>query len=75
MKAHIGVDADRASSLSERGMAVLEGVAAGEIAPSTAAELLSGLGAISKIVEVDELSRRLSEIESRMLKQTDDGQS
>ncbi len=55
-------------TLSDRGRQILEGVAAGEIPLSQAGELLAGLVALSKIIETDELARRVGDLERAGLK-------
>lgn len=52
-------------SLSDQARAVMAAAGRGEIAPAQAAQLLTGLGAVAKIVEVDEIEKRLSALESR----------
>jgi hypothetical protein len=54
------------ASLADQGRAVLAAVAGGELAPSQAATLLSGLGQLAKVVEVDELLRRIESLEARV---------
>lgn len=53
-------------SLSDQGQAILAAMANGALAPGQATQLLAGLAAQAKIVEVDELARRLGEIEKRL---------
>nr|ART37178.1 D475 [uncultured bacterium] len=50
-------------SLSEQGRAVLAAVAAGELSTGQGAALLSGLGALARVVEIDELAARVAELE------------
>jgi hypothetical protein len=52
-----------AGSLSEQGQAVVAAVATGLIAPGQAAQLLAGLGAMAKIIETDELIKRIEALE------------
>ena len=52
------------STLSDQGRAVLGAVANGNLAPSQGAALLSSLGALSKLVEADELERRIGALEA-----------
>jgi hypothetical protein len=54
------------ASLADQGRAILHAVAGGELAPSQAATLLSGLGQLAKVVEVDELLRRIESLEARV---------
>lgn len=51
------------AGLSAQGRAVIAATAAGTIAPSQAAVLLAGLAALAKIVEVDELAKRIEALE------------
>jgi hypothetical protein len=50
-------------SLSDQGKAVIAAVAGGVIAPGQAAQLLAGLGAMAKIIETDELIKRIEALE------------
>ena len=49
--------------LTAQGMALVEAVAAGILAPSQGASLLSGLGALARIREIDELEQRITKLE------------
>jgi hypothetical protein len=51
-------------TLSDQGRAVLLAVGNGALAPSQGASLLSSLGALSKLVEADELERRIEALEA-----------
>jgi len=46
-------------------MSVIAALGTGSIAPGQASQLLQGLGALAKIVEVDELMRRIEALEER----------
>lgn len=50
-------------TLTDKAKAVLEAMSRGDIAPAQAAQLLQGIGAMAKIVETDELARRLEALE------------
>ena len=52
-------------SLSDQCRAVMVAAAAGDIAPGQAAQLLSCLGSIAKLVETDELMRRVEALEAK----------
>ena len=52
-------------TLTEQGRAVLGAVAAGELAPGQGAALLGAIGTLARVVEVDELERRLTALEAR----------
>jgi hypothetical protein len=51
------------ADLATAGRAVLAQAAAGELAPGQAGTLLSGLGTLAKVIEVDELLRRVERLE------------
>ncbi len=51
-------------SLTEQGRAVLRAVAAGQLAPSQGASLLSALGALARVAELDELTARIEALEA-----------
>lgn len=53
-----------AETLSEKARALVDAVAEGQLAPSTASDLLSALGATAKIIELDELERRIAALEN-----------
>jgi len=57
--------ADSISTLADQGRAVMAAVAAGDIAPGQAAQLLGGLGALAKIIETDELAARIAALEEK----------
>lgn len=52
-------------TLTDQGRAVLTAVGAGDIAPGQAAQLLSGLGALAKLIETDELAARVAALEEK----------
>lgn len=52
-------------SLADQGRAVLEAVRKGEINPAQAAQLMQGVHAQARVVEVAELEHRISELEKR----------
>jgi hypothetical protein len=52
-------------TLTEKGHAVMAAVAAGDLAPGQGAQLLSAIGTLCKVVEMDELTRRIEALESR----------
>jgi hypothetical protein len=55
-------------TLTDKGRAVLDAVAAGELAPSQGAQLLAAIGALSKLAEVDELEARITALEEKNAK-------
>jgi hypothetical protein len=58
-------------SLAEQGKAVLEALARGEITPDAAATILQAIVSQARVVEADELERRVAAIEQRMHLKTD----
>ena len=52
------------ASLSNQGRAVVACVAAGELPVGQGAALLSAIGSLARVVEVDELVRRVEALES-----------
>jgi hypothetical protein len=52
-------------SLTEQGRAVLAAVSAGAIDAETGSRLLTGIGALARVAELDELTRRVDELERR----------
>lgn len=52
-------------TLTEQGRAVVAAIAAGELAPSQGASLLTSLGTIAKLEEADDLKRRIEALEQR----------
>lgn len=51
-------------SLTEQGKAVLAAAGAGDLAPGQAAQLLSSLAALAKLIETDDLDRRIAALEA-----------
>jgi hypothetical protein len=52
-------------TLTEHGRTTLQAVATGELAPGQGAALLSAIGNLARLVDVEELARRIEEIELR----------
>jgi hypothetical protein len=53
-------------TLSEQGRTILAAMARGEITPSQASELLGALGSQARLVEADELEKRIAALEARI---------
>jgi hypothetical protein len=51
------------ASLTEQGESIMQAVANGLLAPGQAGALLTGLGSIARLKEVDELTKRLEALE------------
>ena len=54
-----------AGNLTDQGRAVVAAIAAGELAPSQGAALLASIATLAKLIEVDELARRIEVLEAR----------
>lgn len=54
---------DAAGTLTGKAHAVLTAVAAGELPPDLGAQLVAAIGNVSRVAEVDELLRRVAELE------------
>ena len=52
-------------TLTDKGRAVLDAVAAGELAPGQGAALLTAIGTLARVVEVDELTERIKRLEQQ----------
>lgn len=52
-------------TLSEQGKSVMQAVAAGELSPSQGAQLVTALGALARVIETDELARRIEALEAK----------
>ncbi|WHZ12960.1 MAG: hypothetical protein OJF60_003401 [Burkholderiaceae bacterium] len=50
-------------TLTEQGRAVLAAVAAGELAPAQGAQLITAVGTLARVSEIDELERRIAALE------------
>ena len=55
-------------TLTDQGRAVLRSVAAGELAPGQGAQLLTAIGTLGKIAELDELAARITALEANHAK-------
>ncbi|NCC30091.1 MAG: hypothetical protein EOM22_18570 [Gammaproteobacteria bacterium] len=52
-----------ASDLATLGKSVIEGVATGDLTPIQAREVLAGVGSLARVIETDELIRRIEALE------------
>jgi hypothetical protein len=52
-------------TLTERGNAVLAAIEAGTLAPSQGAALLTGIGTLARVTEIDELAQRVDALETQ----------
>lgn len=56
-------DMDQADNLTEKANAVLRAVADGQVPPDVGAQLVSAIGSIARVTEIDELTRRIEQLE------------
>jgi hypothetical protein len=49
--------------LTAQGVAIVQAVADGTLAPGQGAQLLTGLGSLARITEIDELEKRITKLE------------
>jgi len=52
-------------TLSEQGRTIIKAMAKGKLTPAEASQLLSGLAAFGKIIEADELAKRVERLEGK----------
>lgn len=57
------IDLPDGGGLTEQGQAIVRAVANGVIAPGQGAALLSGLGSVARLKEIDELTARIEALE------------
>ena len=61
----ITIDGMDKKELSERGDIVIQAVSNGDITPTEASSLMSAISSQARIIEIDELERRVSELENK----------
>ena len=54
-----------AGDLTQQAQAVIQAAADGDLAPGQATQLLQGLGALAKIIEIDDLAKRIEALEEK----------
>lgn len=54
------------ATLAQRAVAALEGVARGDLPPDVGAALVAAVGALARVVEIDELERRIAALEKEL---------
>jgi hypothetical protein len=52
-------------TLTEQGRAVLASVAAGELSPGQGAALVSAIGTLARVTEIDDLAKRIEKLEGK----------
>lgn len=63
VEATVEIEIPEGVGLTEQGEAIVRAVASGMIAPGQAGALLSGLGSVAKMKEIDELEKRIQALE------------
>lgn len=56
---------DQANTLTDYARAILSATSRAELPPDVAAQLLAALGNVAKLAEIDEIERRITELEAR----------
>ena len=59
------IELELAGTLADQGKAVIEAIAAGEITPTQGATLMQTIAAQARIVEVDQLEKRVEALEAK----------
>ena len=63
---HITIEGfDSCAGLSDKGGLILAHVADGKVTPAEASSLMSAISSQARIIEIDELERRISDLEQR----------
>ncbi len=52
-------------TLTEKGRSVLAAVAAGVLAPSQGSQLITAIGSLARVSEIDELAQRITKLEEK----------
>lgn len=55
-------------SLTDQGRAVIEAVSDGELSPANGAQLVTAIGTLARVTEIDELSARITKLEEQHAK-------
>jgi hypothetical protein len=61
----IEMDIPHSSSLTDLGRSMLQAVGDGHLSPSQGAALVGALGQLARVAEVDELTRRIEDLEAK----------
>jgi hypothetical protein len=59
----VSLDIPKHGTLSEKAEAIIQAVADGAVAPSQGSQLITALGAMARIIEVEQLEQRISALE------------
>ena len=58
-------EAPQAANLSATGQSIVNAIATGNLAPDVGTQIINALSSLAKIIEVDELTRRIEALESK----------
>ena len=61
----VAITLPEGDSLADQGRAVITAAGAGDLAPSQAAQMLTALSGLAKLVETDDLAKRIAALEER----------
>lgn len=64
IEATVEIDIPEDAELTQQGEAIVRAVAQGLLAPGQGGALLSGLGSVAKLKEIDELTKRIEALEA-----------
>jgi hypothetical protein len=62
------LDIPKDGSLTDQGRAVIAAVSDGELSPANGAQLVTALGTLARVAEIDELSERIKKLEEHHAK-------
>jgi hypothetical protein len=65
MAAQINISIPNGAGLAEQGGEIIKATMAGQISPDVGSQLISALAAQTKIIEIDELTRRIEALEEK----------
>jgi hypothetical protein len=63
--AQIALPVPEGAGLAEQGAAVMRGALSGEISPDIGAQLITALAGYAKVIEIDELTKRIEALENK----------
>lgn len=62
------LDLPKDGSLTDQGRAVIAAVSKGELSPANGAQLVTAIGTLARVAEIDELSERIKKLEEQHAK-------
>lgn len=61
----VALDLNEGGTLTSKAVAVLAAAAAGQLAPGQASQLITAIGQLARLTEIDELARRIEALEKQ----------